>query len=474
MPWQDILTQTRNFLFSPDEELGPDFLEEVRRGALRGWRIASWMALVAGLMFVAVHIFFLAERFPRLWASSLGTTLLGFAGIVGSYTRFGQRYPRRCSVAIALCIGTVLVFSQLAIGSGSHIYGQFGGLTSILLVMAALGTLQPWWVLLTGLYFFTIYFLVGLKFDPTVGWPPAATFVLPCASLMVSTMISVWVSAALDRGRRTEFALRSQLSKAFNDLQETQAQLLASEKALTQSQVVAALSHELNNPLGVVISNLSTQGKLSERLQEKWSASSKSPNEADGLLSIHQELTRGSLAAAQRMNSLLERLREFSHLDRSGTQSVDLNHELLKVLEIVRSETRATVQVRTKFGAVPEMLCQPQKLVIAFANLVRNAFQAVGQSGSIRLSTSHSDGQVEILIEDDGCGIDPGELKTVFDPKFVPHSGRVRTSWGLATSQQIFLQHGGQLELESELGKGTIARIRLPVQPLIRSATEGG
>jgi two-component system, NtrC family, sensor kinase len=151
-----------------------------------------------------------------------------------------------------------------------------------------------------------------------------------------------------------------------------------------------------------------------------------------------------------------------------------LNHELLKVLEIVRSETRATVQVRTQFGAVPEMLCQPQKLVIAFANLVRNAFQAVGQSGSIRLSTSHSDGQVEILIEDDGCGIDPGELKTVFDPKFVPHSGRVRTSWGLATSQQIFLQHGGQLELESELGKGTIARIRLPVQPLIRSATEGG
>jgi signal transduction histidine kinase len=467
MPWQDILTQAKNFLFSPDEDLGPDFLEEVRRGALHGWRIASWMALVAGLTFVAVHILFLAERFPRLWASSLATTLLGFAGIVASYTRFGQRYPRHCSVAIALGIGTALVFSQLAIGSGAHIYGQFGGLTSILLVMAALGTLQPWWVLLTGLYFFTIYFLVGLKFDPTVGWPPAATFILPCASLMVSTMISVWVSAALDRGRRTEFALRSQLSKAFTDLQETQAQLLASEKALTQNQVVAALSHELNNPLGVVISNLSTQGKLSERLQEKWGASSKSSNEADGLLSIHQELARSSLAAAQRMNSLLERLREFSHLDRSGTRSVDLNHELLKVLEIVRSETRATVQVKTQFGTVPEMLCQPQKLGIAFANLVRNAFQAVGQNGSIRLSTSHSDGQVEILIEDDGCGIDPDELKTVFDPKFVRHSGRVRTSWGLATSQQIFLQHGGQLELESALGKGTTARIRLPVQPLI-------
>jgi signal transduction histidine kinase len=473
MRWKDIVTHARNFLSSPDEELGPDFLEEVRRGALRGWRLASGMALAAGLTFVAVHLLLLAERFPRLWVSLLGTTLLGFAGIVASYTRFGQRYPRSCSVATALCIGTLLVVSQLAIGPGSHIYGHFGGLTSILLVMAALGTLQPWWVLVTGIYFLSSYVLVGLWFDPSVGWPPAATFVLPCASLAVSTMISVWLSAVLDRSRRTEFVLRNQLARAFRDLQEAQAQLLASEKALTQSQVVAALSHELNSPLGVVVSNLSTQEKLSQRLQENWRASSESPGAVERLLSLHDELTQNSLTAARRIATLLERLREFSHLDRAATQWVDLNRELLKALEMVKSETRVSVEVETQFGPLPELLCQPQRLGMAFASLLRNAFQSIDSNGSVRLSTAHSNQHVEILIEDNGRGMDPAELKTIFDPKFVPESGKVRTSWGLATSQQIFLQHGGQLEVESTLGRGTTARVRLPVESMIGNATVG-
>ena len=110
---------------------------------------------------------------------------------------------------------------------------------------------------------------------------------------------------------------------------------------------------------------------------------------------------------------------------------------------------------------------------MAFASLLRNAFQATDENGSVRLSTAHSNQHVEILIEDNGRGIDPSELKTIFDPKFVPQSGKIRTSWGLATSQQIFLQYGGRLELESTLGKGTTARVTLPVQSLIRSAAGG-
>ncbi|MGH9904423.1 MAG: ATP-binding protein, partial [Pyrinomonadaceae bacterium] len=191
--------------------------------------------------------------------------------------------------------------------------------------------------------------------------------------------------------------------------------------------------------------------------------------EIEKLLSVHQELNRSSLTAAQRMNRLLERLRHFSHLDRSATQSIDLNAELLKSLEMVKSETQAVVQVETHLNPLPELLCQPQKLGIAFANLLRNAFQAVGEDGIIRVSTDHSDENisnhhVEVLIEDNGRGIDPAELKTIFDPKFVPQSGKVKTSWGLAISQQILLQHGGQLLLKSTLGQGTIAKIILPVR----------
>jgi two-component system NtrC family sensor kinase len=433
----------------------------VRRGALRGLRIACWMALVAGLAFTAVYSLFLAERFPQLLPSLLGIIVLGIAGILICYTRMGQSYPRPLSVALALLTGILLISNQLTVGSHNH--GHFGGLTTILMVMAALGTLQPFWILFSGVTFFVLYAVVGLWLDPTVGWPPAATFALPCASLAVSAIISVWLGGVLHRSRCTEFLLRRQLSEAFTDLRQAQAQLLASEKALTQSQVVAALSHELNNPLGVVVSNLSTQQKLWQRLRESWKKAAEPVVEIERLLSVHQELNQSSMTAAQRMAGLLDRLREFSHLDRAETQSVDLNAELLKVLEMVKFETRASVQVETRLSPLPELLCQPQKLGIAFASLLRNAFQAVGENGLIRLSTHHSNRHVEILIEDNGGGIDPAELKRIFDPKFVPQSGKVRASWGLATSQQVFLQHGGRLELESALGKGTTAKVRLPL-----------
>jgi signal transduction histidine kinase len=456
MRWRSILSHTYKFLFPRDEELGPEFLEEIRREALRGLLAACWMALVAGLTFTAVYVLLLRQRFPKLcWA----TVLLGLAGILICYTRSGKTHPRGVSVVLALGIGTLLVANQVA--AGTHTYGHFGGLITILMVMGALGPLQPFWVLLSGVYFFILYVVAGVWLDPTVGWPPAATFVLPCASLAVSGIISVWLSGVLHRSRRTEFQLRDQLSQAFRDLQDAQAQLLASEKALTQSQLVAAFSHELNNPLGVIVSNLSTQARLLQRLEEKCAVRA-SAEEIGGLTTVQHELNQSSTAAAHRMKTLLDKMREFSHLDQSESQRIDLNGELLQALEMVKLETRSSVQVETQLNALPEVFCQPQKLSMAFASLLRNAFQAVEDQGTVRLQTAHINGEIEILIEDNGPGIDPVELKRIFDPKFVPQSGRIRASWGLATSQQIVLQHGGQLELSSKVGKGTTARVRLP------------
>jgi signal transduction histidine kinase len=298
------------------------------------------------------------------------------------------------------------------------------------MVMATLGTLQPFWLLVCGSYFVLLYVGLSIWKDPTVGWPPAPSFVLPCASLAVTATISVWLAGLHHRNHRTEFKLRMQLSEAFSNLQQTQAQLLATEKALSQSQIVAALSHELNNPLGVVLANLSTQTKLSERLLKQWKKESpSSANDVGSLLSIHQELNQGSIKAAQRISNLVGRLREFSHLDRSETRMIDLNDELMKNLQIIRSEIATPIEVQTDLDpTVPMLLCQPQKLGLAFAGLLRNAFKAVGSSGTVRVSTSLNNEQVSVLIEDDGCGINPTELKTLFDPKFIPQSGKVTTS----------------------------------------------
>jgi K+-sensing histidine kinase KdpD len=81
----------------------------------------------------------------------------------------------------------------------------------------------------------------------------------------------------------------------------------------------------------------------------------------------------------------------------------------------------------------------------------------------VKLSTIHLNQHIEIMIEDNGRGIGPQELKTIFDPKFVPQAGKVRTSWGLSASRQIFFQHKGHMELKSTLGQGTQVKVILPV-----------
>lgn len=290
-----IIDKIRAFLLPDEGSLGTDFVEEVQRGGLRGLRLASTVSIVAALTFTIVYKVILPNRFPTLLPSLLGMILLGATGVFISYTSFGKAYPRSLSVLLAMFIGTLLVANQL--GVGSHSYGHFGGLSLILLVMASLGTLQPLAVLLSGVYFILLYLLAGIFLDSSVGWPPAATFVIGSSSLTVSGIIAIWLTSFSHRVRRTEFLLRDELGRAFRDLQDTQAQLLASEKALSQSQLVAALCHELNNPFGVIVSNLSTQEKIGPRLEEAHET-----HETAKLLRLHCRFSKdhGSAGAVAR------------------------------------------------------------------------------------------------------------------------------------------------------------------------------
>jgi signal transduction histidine kinase len=457
-----VIERIHAFLRPDEGALGADFVEEVRRGALRGLHRASILSIIAALTFTVVYQIILPSRFSLLLPSLLGMTLLGAIGVVASYSSFGMAHPRSPSVILAMSIGTLIVVNQVQ--TGSHSYGHFGGLSLILLVMASLGTLQPYAVLVTAGYFILIYLLAGLFLDRGVGWPPAATFVLGGSSLTVSGITAVWLTSFSHRVRRTEFRLRDELSRAFRELQDAQAQLLASEKALSQSQLVAALCHELNNPFGVIVSNLSTQEKIGRRLEDALASFPHTTAEIPRLLRLNQDTNQGCRVASQRISDLLERLQDFTHLDEAKTKPIDINQELLRSLEMVKSETGLSPQIEKNLNAVPTILSQPQKISLAFSSLLRNAFQALeAEGGTVKLSTTHLNQHVEIMIEDNGKGIDPQELKSIFDPKFVPQAGKVRTSWGLATSRQIFFQHKGHMELKSTPGQGTQVKVILPI-----------
>ncbi len=451
----------RRFLRPPESSLGPEFTKEVRQKALRGWRLSSWMALVAGLLFTIPYKVFLASYFPAVLPPLGGIILAGGLGILFSHTGWGQKHPRGISMLFALFIGTLLVYSQIV--SGSHVYGHFGALSMILLVMAGLGTLRPLSVLLASAYFFLLYLAAGILLDKTVGWPPPATFVFPCVSLGVAGILAVWLTAASHQSLRTAFLLRDELSGSLRRLHDTQAQLLASEKALSQSQLVAALSHELNTPFGVLLSNLKTEEQLFLRLKQKLAERGVEDLDTAKWFDLHGELNRGSVQSCQRISDLLEKLRSFTHLDESEQKTVDLNQELLAALELVKAETGMSPSVEIDLEPLPAIVVEAQKVGLALASLLRQAFRSLNEGGVVRLVSHHRDAHVQIVIEQNGEGLDPQEQKQLFDPTFVPKEGRVRALWDMATSRQIFVQHEGTLVIESPPDGGTRAIVRLPV-----------
>ncbi len=160
--------------------------------------------------------------------------------------------------------------------------------------------------------------------------------------------------------------------------------------------MVAALSHELNNPVGVIASNLATQEKWIQRIAEAFSLIPTNLDKVNKLLGIGQELNQGSVLALKRIRVMLERLREFTHLDEAETKYVDVNHELLTALEMVKSEIGTEVQIQKDLGTLPQIISKPGKLNLAFASLIRNALQAINQQGVIKLFSSHKNGNVEI------------------------------------------------------------------------------
>ncbi|HEX2522619.1 MAG TPA: ATP-binding protein, partial [Terriglobia bacterium] len=107
---------------------------------------------------------------------------------------------------------------------------------------------------------------------------------------------------------------------------------------------------------------------------------------------------------------------------------------------------------------------RPQHMSAVFSNLLQNAIDGSGASGTVKISTRQLAGCVEIVFEDGGRGISSEELTRVFDPTFRVREGRVSTgNWGLFSSRQIVRECGGDISIQSSPGHGTVVRIVLPL-----------
>jgi two-component system NtrC family sensor kinase len=176
------------------------------------------------------------------------------------------------------------------------------------------------------------------------------------------------------------------------------------------------------------------------------------------------DLVRDSIEGLDELTTMAQSLKDFSRLDRAPTARFDVNSGLEKTLTIAKNIIKHKAEVRKFFGEVPEITCSPSQINQVFLNIITNAAQAIETQGEIVITTKLEDDQhVAIRIADNGCGIPEQNLTKIRDPFFTTKDVGTGTGLGLSIVDEIIRSHHGELRIESEVGKGSIFTIVLPI-----------
>jgi signal transduction histidine kinase len=251
-----------------------------------------------------------------------------------------------------------------------------------------------------------------------------------------------------------------ELKDTLAKLQNAQAQLLQSGKMVALGNLVAGLTHEINQPIGAIKSAADVTTRAIQRLND--SGGSEARGEVDKLVELLRVNNDNSTVGATRIEKILKSLQTFSRLDEADFQKADLHEGLESTLTLIGSEIPGGVQVERDYDEIPECYMYPGELNQVFMNLLLNALAAVDGEGVVRIETRASNGNVSIVISDSGRGIPDEKLKNLFDPGFTTRKSRVRMRTGLYTSYNIVHKHHGEIDVDSKPGEGTTFTITFP------------
>jgi signal transduction histidine kinase len=175
----------------------------------------------------------------------------------------------------------------------------------------------------------------------------------------------------------------------------------------------------------------------------------------------------------QRVANIVGSLRNLARTSPTRMETASLPELFESALEMLRGRLRRSqIEVTADHGAVPRLVCVPTQISQVILNLLINATQAVeaagrGASGRIRFTSGVQGEAVALAVSDNGCGIDPGDFPRLFDPFFTTKGVGEGTGLGLSICHGIVTGHGGTIEVESLVGRGTTFRVLLPLKPAV-------
>ncbi len=274
-------------------------------------------------------------------------------------------------------------------------------------------------------------------------------------------------------------------------------QLLQAQKMESIGQLAAGIAHEINTPIQFIGDNSRFLQEAFSELQPVLnnSATLAATTNKDGDLApealqavteaveaadidyLGEEIPKAVaqvLEGVERVATIVQAMKEFSHPGVEGKTSVNLNHIIESTITVSRNEWKYVANLETDFSpSLPPVSCFSSAISQVILNLIVNAAHAIidtmegreDQMGTIRIGTCSKDNEIEVRVSDTGSGIPEGIRKKIFDPFFTTKQVGKGTGQGLALAHSVIVEkHDGTIEVESELGRGTTFIIRLPIE----------
>lgn len=288
--------------------------------------------------------------------------------------------------------------------------------------------------------------------------------------------------------------LEVEVKRKTEKIKTTQLAMLQQEKLASIGQLAAGMAHEINNPIGFIISNLtSLERSLPDlfSLIERYDGFIQAWEKAESTKQVHaalhgkieairelqheldldflredlKALISESLEGGQRIRSIVQDLREFSHPSVKTQETVDLNHCLDTTLSMLSGKIGSDVSIRKDYTDLPAVTCYLREMNQVFFNILLNALQAIGTWGQLTLSTrACGDGHVEVGISDTGPGIQARFMGRVFEPFYTTRQVGEGIGLGLYLAHNIVKSHNGTIDVESKEGVGSTFRVKIPVE----------
>ncbi|MBW2272870.1 MAG: GAF domain-containing sensor histidine kinase [Deltaproteobacteria bacterium] len=278
-------------------------------------------------------------------------------------------------------------------------------------------------------------------------------------TLANQSSIAMENAKAFDEIAKLNETLEARVEDRTQELRDTQAQLMQSEKLSALGQLVAGVAHELNNPIGFVHANL----QLLDEYIRKLTADGVSGEDAERIRDAIAKLLMRSREGTERVKQIVQDLRTFSRMDQAEIQDADLHEEIDRTLALMEPRIKNNITVVRDYGDLPTLRCFPGQLNQVFLNLLMNACDVLGDRGTITIKTRRSDQGVRLEFRDDGPGIPPEIRGRLFDPFFTTKEVGKGTGLGLSLSHGIVERHRGRISVSTKLGAGACFVIDLPL-----------